>query len=118
VKDVYKAVLICIANKLKPMLSISGQTLCTICRCLPDFVASLPLLGTELPAWQRQLGATLCLTLLGALQRSWHNLDRSPDKHASRLVALESGLGLESELKFIFAGLGLGLRKICNRVHF
>ena len=43
----------------------------------------------------------------------------------NRLVVLESGLGLESRLKSIFAGLelgqkgfGLGLGKICNQVHF
>ena len=33
-----------------------------------------------------------------------------------RLVVLESGLGLESGIKSIFAGLGLG--KICNQVQF
>jgi len=32
------------------------------------------------------------------------------------LVVVEYGLGLESGLKSIFAGLGLG--KICNQVHF
>jgi len=39
---------------------------------------------------------------------------------AGRLVALESRLGLESGLQSIFAvlGLGLGLGKICNQVHF
>ena len=36
----------------------------------------------------------------------------------ARLVVLESGLGLDSGLKSIIAGLGLGLRKICNQVHF
>jgi len=38
----------------------------------------------------------------------------------NRLVVLESRLGLESGLKSIFAGLGLGLglAKICNQVHF
>ena len=48
------------------------------------------------------------------------------DAH-SRLVVFKSGLGLESGLKSIFAGLGLGLEtaglglgleKICNQVHF
>ena len=33
-----------------------------------------------------------------------------------RLAVLESALGLESGLKSIFVGLGLG--KICNQVHF
>jgi len=32
----------------------------------------------------------------------------------SRLVVLESGLGLESGLEFIFAGLGLGLGLACQ----
>ena len=36
--------------------------------------------------------------------RSRHGTDRQ-----TRLVVLESGLGLESGLKSIFAGLGLGL---------
>jgi len=31
------------------------------------------------------------------------------DKQHTRLVVLESGLGLESGLKSVFAGLGLGL---------
>ena len=32
----------------------------------------------------------------------------------SRLVVLEYGLGLESRLKSVFSGLGLGLGKVCN----
>jgi len=42
----------------------------------------------------------------------------SNDIVLSRLVVLESGIGLESGLKSIFAGLGLGLGKICNQVQF
>ena len=36
----------------------------------------------------------------------------------SILVVLESGLGLESRLKSVCAGLGLALGKICDQVHF
>jgi len=35
-----------------------------------------------------------------------------------RLAVLESALGLESGLKSIFVGLGLGFGKICKQVHF
>ena len=36
------------------------------------------------------------------------------NRATTRLVVLESGLRFESGLKSIFAGLGLGLGKICN----
>ena len=35
--------------------------------------------------------------------------DKDTKRATTRLVVLESGLGLESGLKSIFAGLGLGL---------
>ena len=43
----------------------------------------------------------------------------TPELMSMLQTVLEFGLGLESGLKSIFAGLGLGLelRKICNQVH-
>ena len=46
---------------------------------------------------------------LGNLEKDWSG---------SRLVVLQSGLGLESGIKLPRRGLGLGLGKICNQVHF
>jgi len=74
-----------------------------------------------------------------ALAYSFSESDCPGCRQESRLVVLQSGIGLESRLKSIFAGLGLeqkrlgletaglgletdglrlGLGKICNQVHF